>query len=83
LFICQKAFEEQVTGMKTTRAYVAIVGMTLALVAQPAIANNKDKTKRAEPQPSCTDCCRPVVKPMSETTPARKNECVKVRRILM
>jgi hypothetical protein len=55
--------------------------IAMALAAQPAMANTKDRTKRDAA--SCTDCCKPVVRSMSETTPTRKSECPKARRILM
>jgi hypothetical protein len=62
----------------------AVAAATLSVVAQPAFANNKDRTKRAESASSgCNETCRPAVRSMSESTPMRKNDCTKVRRILM
>lgn len=61
-----------------------MVAATLSVVAQPAFANNKDRARRGESASSgCSDACRPAVRSMSESTPMRKNDCTKVRRILM
>jgi hypothetical protein len=85
LFIFQQALRGQIMGMRigksTTRMGLALI--MLGIVSQPAFANNKEKAKRAEPVTACNDCCRPAVRSMSESTPVRKGECAKVRRILM
>jgi uncharacterized membrane protein YebE (DUF533 family) len=60
-----------------------LVAATLGVVAQPAYANNKDRAKRADPAPACTDACKPAIRSMSETTPQRKSDCPRTRRILM
>jgi hypothetical protein len=69
--------------MKLAKGYIIIGAMMLGIAAQPAFANNKEKVKRPEVQAPCTECCKPAVRSMSETTPTRKNECAKIRRILM
>jgi hypothetical protein len=62
---------------------LAIVAATLSVVAQPAFANNKDRTKRNETAQGCNEGCKPAVRSMSESTPQRKQDCPKTRRILM
>ena len=56
--------------------------MTL-VVAHPAFANNKDRTKRTDAQTECNEPRKSTVRSMSESTPQRKNDCPKTRRILM
>lgn len=62
-------------------AFGAIAAMA-SMAAAPAYADNKDKAKRTE-TPASGEACKPAVKPMSESTPVRKNDCQKTRRILM
>jgi hypothetical protein len=65
-------------------AFTALLAVAaLGLASQPAHANAKDRAKRADTPTGCTETCRPVIRSMSETTPARKTDCPKVRRILM
>jgi hypothetical protein len=64
--------------------FLGLVATSLAVVIHhPASASNKDRTKRAEPQSSCSDSCKPVVRSMFESRPIRKNDCPRARRILM
>jgi hypothetical protein len=84
LFIVQQALGRQVDVMGLGKILkFVLVAITLGVVAQPAFANNKDRTKRTEAAPACTDACKPVVRSMSESTPQRKNDCPRTRRILM
>ena len=53
------------------------------IVAQPAFASNKDRNKRADAAAEAGESCRTAVRSMSESTPQRKNDCPKTRRILM
>jgi hypothetical protein len=62
---------------------IIAVAATLGLFAQPAFATNKDRSKRAEPAPACTDAGKPASRSMSESTPQRKTDCPRTRRILM
>jgi hypothetical protein len=62
---------------------LGLVAATLGVVAQPAYANNKDRAKRAEPAAGCSDVCKPIIRSMSESTPQRKSDCPRTRRILM
>jgi hypothetical protein len=64
-----------------TRSSIALV--ILGLSAQPALANNKDRAKRTDANTPCAECCKPSVRSMSESTPMRKGDCPKARRILM
>lgn len=72
--------------MTMKRGRYPAIGLLLAsacLFAQPAFANNKDRTKRADAPAGCTESCKPAIRPMSESTPVRKNDCPRTRRILM
>jgi hypothetical protein len=64
---------------------IGLMAATLCIAAQPAAANNKDKSKRAEPAASnnTPDACKPAVRSMSESTPVRRSDCARTRRILM
>jgi hypothetical protein len=68
------------TGKNTAWALIAIATM---IVAQPAFANNKERSKRTDVQTENNDSCKTAVRSMSESTPQRKNDCPKTRRILM
>lgn len=60
-----------------------VVVASLGFATQPAYANSKDKTKRVEASTGCTESCKPAIRSMSESTPMRKTDCPKIRRILM
>jgi hypothetical protein len=62
---------------------LVVAAALLGVAASPALANNKDRNKRTDANTPCAECCKPSVRPMSESTPARKNDCPKTRRILM
>jgi hypothetical protein len=62
---------------------IALGAAILGIAAQPALASNKDKPKRSEQAAACNECCKPAVRSMSESTPVRKGDCPKTRRILM
>jgi hypothetical protein len=84
LFIFQQALQEQIMAMRMGKVITfGMVAASLSLFAQPAFANNKDKTKRAETPAGCTESCKPAVRSMSESTPQRKSDCPRTRRILM
>jgi hypothetical protein len=65
--------------------YITFAAATavLAVAAQPVAAQNKDRNKRPDAQAEPADACKPAVRSMSESTPQRKNDCQKTRRILM
>ncbi len=63
-------------------AFHAALGL-IALAAQPASAQNKERNKRPDVQSEVTDACKPAIRSMSESTPQRKTDCQKARRILM
>jgi hypothetical protein len=84
LFIFQQALRGQVMAMRVRDyAKIGLLAAMLGTAATPAVANNKEKQKRTEPAAVQPENCKPAVRPMSESTPARKNECVRTRRILM
>lgn len=60
-----------------------IIAAAAMVVAQPAFANNKERGKRTEAQSEINESCKTAVRSMSESTPQRKNDCPKTRRILM
>jgi hypothetical protein len=68
--------------MGKTTVWWMIAAATMIL-AQPAFANNKDRAKRTDAQAECSDGRKTPVRSMSESTPQRKSECPKARRILM
>jgi hypothetical protein len=68
--------------MGTATAWGMLTVATM-IVAQPAFANNKERNKRTDAQTECSEARKSGVRSMSESTPQRKNECPKVRRILM
>ena len=68
-------------GKSCVRATLAM--MLLVAAAVPALADNKDRNKRSDTNAPCTECCKPSVRSMSESTPLRKGDCPKARRILM
>jgi hypothetical protein len=84
LFIVQQAFRRQYGIMELGKFLkTGLAVAALSVVAQPAYANNKDRSKRAEPAAGCTDTCKPIIRSMSESTPQRKSDCPRTRRILM
>ncbi len=68
--------------MRTLTAW-GLIAVATMVVAQPAFANNKDRTKRTDAQTDCAEARKQGVRSMSESTPQRKNDCPKTRRILM
>jgi hypothetical protein len=84
LFILQKAFERQTESMRLGKFITFGIAVSmLGLAAQPASAQVKDRNKRPDAQTEATDACKPAIRSMSESTPQRKNDCQKARRILM
>jgi hypothetical protein len=80
----QQAFRRQIGIMRSRKILkFAAITATFTIVAQTAFANNKDRTKRAETAPVCTDAGKKVIRSMSESTPQRKTDCPRTRRILM
>jgi hypothetical protein len=71
-----------VMRMGKSTAWGLIVAATL-IVAQPALASNKERNKRADAATEASDACKTAVRSMSESTPQRKSDCPKTRRILM
>ena len=67
-------------GKSTAWALIAAATM---IVAQPAFANNKDRNKRSDAATEASEACKTAVRSMSESTPQRKSDCPKTRRILM
>ena len=63
-------------------AWALIAGATM-VVAQPAFASSKDRNKRADAAAEIGETCKTAVRSMSESTPQRKSDCPKTRRILM
>ena len=61
----------------------ALIATATMVVAQPAFANNKDRNKRSDAATEAIEACKTAVRSMSESTPQRKNDCPKTRRILM
>ena len=61
----------------------ALIAAATMVVAQPAFANNKDRSKRADAAAEASEACKTAVRSMSESTPQRKSDCPKTRRILM
>ena len=68
--------------MGKTAAWALIAAATM-IVAQPAFASNKERNKRSDAAPEASEACKSAVRSMSESTPQRKNDCPKTRRILM
>ena len=68
------------TGKNIAWGVIAAAAM---IVAQPAFANNKERSKRSETQSEINESCKTAVRSMSESTPQRKTDCPKTRRILM
>jgi hypothetical protein len=71
-----------VMRMGKITAWSMIAAATM-IIAQPAFANNKDRIKRTDAQSECSDGRKTPVRSMSESTPQRKSDCPKARRILM
>ena len=67
-------------GKTTAWAFIAAATM---IVAQPAFASNKDRNKRGDTATDASEACKTAVRSMSESTPQRKTDCPKTRRILM
>ena len=67
-------------GKSTAWALIAAATM---IVAQPAFASNKERNKRADVAAEVGEACKTAVRSMSESTPQRKSDCPKIRRILM
>jgi hypothetical protein len=61
----------------------SMIAAASVIVAQPAFANNKERSKRADAAVEASENCKTAVRSMSESTPQRKSECQKTRRILM
>ncbi len=61
----------------------ALIAAATMIVAQPVFANNKDRSKRADVATEASEACKVAIRSMSESTPQRKNDCPKTRRILM
>jgi hypothetical protein len=74
--------QKMMMRMGKTTAWCLLAAATM-VVAQPAFANNKDRTKRADAQTECSEARKTAVRSMSESTPQRKSDCPKTRRILM
>ncbi len=63
---------------------IAVAAGAMVAAAQPAYANSKDRGKRSDTLAAgCTDACKPGIRSMSESTPSRKTDCPRTRRILM
>ena len=60
-----------------------VAAAVLGLAAYPASAQVKDRNKRPDAQTDGSDACKAAIRSMSESTPQRKNDCQKTRRILM
>lgn len=69
--------------MKKGTFHWGIAIAIMALVAQPVAAQNKERNKRPDTQSEGSDVCKNAVRSMSESTPQRKSDCQKLRRILM
>ncbi len=71
-------------SMKIARSifYPAVILCMSAALPAVAIAG-KDSRKPQEATANTNATCKQSVRAMSESTPVRKGECAKVRRILM
>jgi hypothetical protein len=80
----QQGDQEQIMTMRLgILTKTGLAAATLSLLAQPVMADNRDRSKRTESATPANEACKPAVRSMSESTPSRRNDCPKVRRILM
>jgi hypothetical protein len=83
-FIFQQGLQEQQMMMRMGKSTAwALIAAATIIVAQPAFANNKDRNKRIETGAEVSESCKAAIRSMSESTPQRKSDCPKTRRILM
>jgi hypothetical protein len=83
-FIFQQGLQEHKMMMRMKKiTALGLIAAATMIVAQPAFANNKERTKRTDAQSECAEARKQGVRSMSESTPQRKNDCPKTRRILM
>ncbi len=71
-------------SMKMPRSIFYPLTALCLSAALPAVAMaGKESRKSADPASSSATQCKQSVRPMTESVPLRRGECVKVRRILM
>ena len=84
LFILQQSLREQKMPMTTGKfTFCGLIAVAAMIVAQPVLANNKERIKRVDATAEASENCKSAVRSMSESTPQRKSVCPKIRRILM
>jgi hypothetical protein len=71
-------------SMKMTRSiFYPLMALCISATLPAVAMAGKESRKPVDPVTGTTAQCKQSVRPMTESVPLRRGECVKVRRILM